>query len=95
MTFSFKGPVFNVQNANTKGLGITNEYGQIIGDVDTTPIRIHSDYKLDIKRKVNKASGGCPMYEDDQIDDFIDFLDRNGVQPGDIIWGYIKEYFAP
>ena len=94
---NYGGPVFNVQNAYTKGNGITDEYGQIIppeGD-DTTPIRVHSNYNLNEDREVNMASGGCPMYNYEQADDFAAFLERNGVKPGDKIFGFIKEYFEP
>ena len=41
------------------------------------------------------ASGGCPMYRHEQAEAFSNFLERNGVEPGDIIHGYIKEYFEP
>ena len=92
---NYKGPVFNVQNANTKGLSVTNSEGQIIGDSDPTPIRVHSNYKLNQNRKVNMASGGCPMYNYEQGDDFAKFLEENGIKPGDTIDGYIKEYFEP
>ena len=41
------------------------------------------------------ASGGCPMYNYEQADDFAAFLERNEVEPGDKIFGFIKEYFEP
>ena len=91
----YKGPVFNVQNAYTIGLKKTNEYGSIIGDSDSTPIRIHSNYNLLTNEEVSMASGGCPMYQHEQIDDFVEFLERNNVKPGDVIFGYIKEYYEP
>ncbi len=91
----FKGPVFNVQNAFTKGLSITDEYGQIIDSDDPSPIRVHSNYDLNKEKKVNMASGGCPMYEHEQADDFAAFLERSGVKPADLIYGYIKEYIEP
>ena len=92
---NFEGPVFNVQYANTKGLGMTNEYGQIIGSNDKSPIRVHSDYNLTKDKKQNMASGGCPMYNSEQAEDFNNFLERNGIKPGDRIKGYIKEYIEP
>jgi len=91
----YMGPIFNVQHANTKGGDVTNEFGQIIGDSDKTPIRLHSNFNINEKRKVNMASGGCPMYRHEQAEAFSNFLERNGVEPGDIIHGYIKEYFEP
>ena len=91
----YEGPVFNIQNANTKGLGLTNEQGQIIGDPDTSPIRVYSNYNVNTNQEVNMASGGCLMYVYAQADDFASFLERSGVEPGDTINGYIKEYFEP
>ena len=32
-------------------------------------------------------------YQHEQIDDFVEFLERNNVKPGDVIFGYIKEYY--
>ena len=92
---NFKGPVFNVQYANTKGLGMTDKYGQIIGSDDKAPIRVHSDYNLMETKKQNMASGGCPMYNSEQAEEFNNFLVRNGIKPGDRIKGYIKEYIEP
>ena len=91
----YKGPVFNVQNAYTVGLNKTNEYGSIIGDSDSTPIRIHSNYNLVTNKEVSMASGGCPIYQYEQIDGFVEFLEKNNVKQGDVIFGYIKEYYEP
>ena len=73
----------------------TNDLGQIPGDSDTAPIRVHSDFQLSTDREVPLASGGCPMYNSKYTDSFVEFLERNNVKPGDVMKGYIREYFYP
>ena len=92
---NYKGPVFNVQNAQLNGGSKTNDLGQIPGDSDTAPIRVHSDFQLSTDREVPLASGGCPMYNSKYTDSFVEFLERNNVKPGDVMKGYIREYFYP
>ena len=92
---NYKGPVFNVQNAQLNGGAKTNDLGQIPGDSDTAPIRVHSNFQLSTDREVPLASGGCPMYNSKYTDSFVEFLERNNVKPGDVMKGYIREYFYP
>ena len=94
----YKGPVFNVQNANTDGLGMINENGiDELDTVDTRPYRLHSNYDKNSNTILPMASDGCPMYPYEQIDNFEKFLKESNVQPGDILKGKIEEdvYYGP
>jgi hypothetical protein len=35
------------------------------------------------------------MYNSKYTDSFVEFLERNNVKPGDVMKGYIREYFYP
>lgn len=88
----FKGPVFNIQNTDTEGLGIIDENGiDILDKSDKRPYRMHSNLLKDSKDPLPMASDGCPMYPLEQIEDFEAFLSENNVKPGDILKGTIKE----
>lgn len=88
----FKGPVFNVQNTDTEGLGLIDENGiDVLNESDNRPYRIHSNLLKNSKTPLPMASDGCPMYPSDQIEEFESFLNKNNVKPGDVLKGIIKE----
>ena len=89
---SYKGPLFNILNANTEGFYKTDSMGRIIGSEDTTPIRMHSDTTLDGK-KVGLFSGGCPMFPLSELEEVQQKLEEWGVKRGDTFNGYIKQDF--
>lgn len=94
----YKGPVFNVQNANTDGLGMINENGvDELDSIDLRPYRLHSNYDKNSNTILPMASDGCPMYPYEQIKDFEDFLNESNIKPGDVIKGRIEEnvYYGP
>ncbi len=91
---SYQGPIFNIVLAITDKNGRTNMQGIIMESDDHDPFRIHSNKKLSGK-EVPLASGGCIMYEESCIQDLSSFISDNNIQPGDIIWGYIKEKIEP
>ena len=94
---SFCGPIFNVQNTYTESLEDINQNGVSKQSNDKTPFRVHSNMKFSNNGKTKQvpmASGGCPMYRHNQIADFANFLEENGVKPGDILKGVIKEDYA-
>lgn len=88
----FKGPVFNIQNTDTEGLGIIDENGiDILDKTDKRPFRIHSNALKNSTKTVPMASDGCPMYSSEQISEFEKFLEDSNVKSGDILKGIIKE----
>ena len=87
----YKGPVFNVQNANTDGLGMIDDNGvDVLDKSDKRPFRLHSNI-LKNSDKLPMASDGCPMYPGEQIDAFDEFLQESNIKPGDVLQGFIKE----
>ena len=88
-TSKFYGPVFNVVDAYTENGKKTDSTGRTSSLED--PYRLHSNYNVNKNVVTPLASAGCPMYDYSQADDFAEFLEKAGVQPGEKIQGMIKE----
>ncbi|MBQ0167315.1 MAG: hypothetical protein KBT02_09450 [Treponema sp.] len=85
----YYGPVFNVIDTYTENGKKTDATGRTSSLED--PYRLHSNYNVNKDVVTPLASAGCPMYDYSQADDFAEFLEKAGVQPGDKIQGMIKE----
>ena len=88
----YKGPVFNIQNADTESLGIIDNNGiDVLNETDKRPFRVHSNFLKNSDKKLPMASDGCPMYPGEQIEAFESFLNESNIKVGDVLKGMIKE----
>jgi hypothetical protein len=89
---SYEGPVLNIIETLTEGLGVINNNAQLIGDNDQTPFRIHSDQKID-GMKVSKASGGCFIFGLAQLQKMSEAFKAWNVKPGAKFGGHLQQDF--
>jgi hypothetical protein len=87
----FEGPIINITNTVTEGWLDIDSNGIIQGGTDNKPVRVHSDKKFKQKEPVGLYSGSCFIFPKKEMDKLQAAFDRWGVQPGDIIGGYVKQ----
>lgn len=87
---NFDGPIFNITGANLESGQETDQSGSIVGDPDTTPIRMHSDTYLN-GNTTDLLSGGCPMFPLEKMESLGDTLSEWGANPGDSFKGLLHQ----